>query len=264
MAVSQRVRESDYRAMLRLAGEVGELPPGDVDARRRHLLAGLAALVGAQQGACFLLGGRVGPDGLTEAPHILFGGGTDAQAAGMRRYLLRPEPYDVAIDGVMQVPGAMVTVHRRRVLDDRAWYRSAHYEQVRRPIGLDDQLYSRLPLPDGRPLAVSMIRAAGDRPFTERECRLLDAFHAQAGRLYGVDRPPAVAEPAALPPGLPPRLKPVLDRFVTGASEREVANALGLSKHTVHEYAKMLYKRFGVSSRAALLAKVMGGAAGVR
>ena len=40
-----------------------------------------------------------------------------------------------------------------------------------------------------------------------------------------------------------------------GASEKQIALQLELSRHTVHNYVKALHQRFGVSSRGELLAK---------
>ena len=40
-----------------------------------------------------------------------------------------------------------------------------------------------------------------------------------------------------------------------GASEKAIASQLGLSRHTVHDYVKQIYRRFDVSSRAELLAR---------
>jgi DNA-binding CsgD family transcriptional regulator len=54
---------------------------------------------------------------------------------------------------------------------------------------------------------------------------------------------------------LSPRLKQVLDRLLTGASEKQVAATLGISRHTTHDYVSDLYRRFAVSSRGELLAK---------
>jgi DNA-binding CsgD family transcriptional regulator len=52
---------------------------------------------------------------------------------------------------------------------------------------------------------------------------------------------------------LAPRLRQVLSLLAAGASEKETAAALGLSTHTVHDYAKALYRLFKVHSRAELL-----------
>ena len=62
-----------------------------------------------------------------------------------------------------------------------------------------------------------------------------------------VDGPPMFASVAL-------RYRRVLERLLTGQSEKEVASCLGLSRHTVHEYVKRIYKQLGVSSRAELMA----------
>jgi DNA-binding CsgD family transcriptional regulator len=69
------------------------------------------------------------------------------------------------------------------------------------------------------------------------------------------DGPRHLSDPAVR--GLAPRLRRVLDQLLTGKSEKEIAAALELSKHTVHEYIKMLYREIGVNSRAELLARWM-------
>jgi DNA-binding NarL/FixJ family response regulator len=54
--------------------------------------------------------------------------------------------------------------------------------------------------------------------------------------------------------GLSKRLRETLSLLLDGGSEKEVAQELGLSTRTVHEYIVMIYKHFRVSSRAQLLA----------
>jgi DNA-binding NarL/FixJ family response regulator len=56
---------------------------------------------------------------------------------------------------------------------------------------------------------------------------------------------------------LSPRLRQVLDGLLTGASEKEIADHLGISHHTAHQYVKALFRRFNVSSRAELMATVL-------
>jgi DNA-binding CsgD family transcriptional regulator len=45
--------------------------------------------------------------------------------------------------------------------------------------------------------------------------------------------------------------------LLEGDSEKQVALRMGLSPTTVHQYVTMLYRRFGVQSRAELLARVL-------
>jgi DNA-binding CsgD family transcriptional regulator len=63
------------------------------------------------------------------------------------------------------------------------------------------------------------------------------------------------ATPASSNAELSPRQEQTLRHLLNGDSEKQVARKLQLSQHTVHVYVKALYRRFGVSSRAELLAK---------
>jgi len=52
------------------------------------------------------------------------------------------------------------------------------------------------------------------------------------------------------------RLRQTLDALITtGDSEKQIADRLGISPHTAHQYVKTLFRRFGVNSRAELMAK---------
>jgi len=57
---------------------------------------------------------------------------------------------------------------------------------------------------------------------------------------------------------LSPRGKTVLAGFLAGKSEKEIAVALGISQHTVHQYSKHVYVHYRVNSRAELMAKLLG------
>jgi DNA-binding NarL/FixJ family response regulator len=65
----------------------------------------------------------------------------------------------------------------------------------------------------------------------------------------------SAAEPT--PEKLPRRLRQTLGCLVEGDTERQVAARLGVSHATAHQYVTALYRRFGVNSRAQLLAHVM-------
>src|SRR5689334_17929185 len=44
-----------------------------------------------------------------------------------------------------------------------------------------------------------------------------------------------------------------LRQLLFGRSEKEVALSLGISRHTVHEHVKVIYRAYGVSTRAELM-----------
>jgi PAS domain S-box-containing protein len=58
---------------------------------------------------------------------------------------------------------------------------------------------------------------------------------------------------------LPPRLRQILDGLCAGLAEKEIAAQLNLSPHTVHDYVRTLYRRFGVQNRAGLVARTLVG-----
>lgn len=59
--------------------------------------------------------------------------------------------------------------------------------------------------------------------------------------------------PSEIARALSPRLRSVFDQLLTGRSEKQVALALKLRPHTVHTYAKGVYRQFNVNSRAELM-----------
>jgi DNA-binding NarL/FixJ family response regulator len=54
---------------------------------------------------------------------------------------------------------------------------------------------------------------------------------------------------------LSPRERDVLQLLLTGASEREIAHALGLTPATTHQYVVAILRNFGAHSRAELMAQ---------
>jgi hypothetical protein len=90
------------------------------------------------------------------------------------------------------------------------------------------------------------------KPFTPSDHKLVRLFHVELGRLWNTD---ALHKAADATTDLPPRLTQTLEGLLQGNSEKQIAFALGLSQHTVHHYVQALHKRFGVASRAELLAK---------
>ncbi len=64
----------------------------------------------------------------------------------------------------------------------------------------------------------------------------------------------AMAPRGALIGKLSPRMVQVAHLLIEGYTQQEAADALGLQRHTVHDYVKQIYRRLGVHSRAQLLA----------
>jgi DNA-binding CsgD family transcriptional regulator len=54
---------------------------------------------------------------------------------------------------------------------------------------------------------------------------------------------------------LPPRARETLALLLEGLSDKLIAARLGISQYTVNHYTKMIYRRFAVGSRSALLSR---------
>jgi DNA-binding NarL/FixJ family response regulator len=138
---------------------------------------------------------------------------------------------------------------------DAVWYRSLTYNEYRRAAGADHALTSVYEVSAaGGVSVVCLQRTVAERDFSPREQRLLNFFHAELGPLVGH------ALVSATEPGserLSPRLRQTLVCLLEGDSEKQVAARLGLSQATTHQYVTMLYRRFGVRSRAQLLVHVL-------
>src|SRR5262249_49392182 len=101
---------------------------------------------------------------------------------------------------------------------------------------------------------INLDRPPGAARFTTRERRLVHLFHHELARLIG---PVLSRRPDEFESHLPPRLRQVLDGLLEGDGEKQVAARLGLSRPTVQEYVKALYRRFDVSSRSELLVRLL-------
>ncbi|MGQ0626611.1 MAG: response regulator transcription factor [Phycisphaerales bacterium] len=178
-----------------------------------------------------------------------------------------------------RVPGPGSAI-RHELVDDAAWYASAHVKTFRRRAGMDSAIYVTMPVLDTMNAdAMAQHQGAGPRAaaeastpvrglsvcanrpwraaaFTDLDCGLLLAtFHGLRPLLKDVWSPPQSRPQNALAE-VPFRLRKVLACLMEGDSEKVVAAKLGLRPHTVHTYVKTLYRHFGVHSRAELLVAV--------
>ena len=248
-------RQSDVSALLRLAGEVAELP-SDVRSRRAHILERLLELVGGVHAVCSEVDlSSVGSFAKAIPGTVIHAGDcSGGELSAVREYLYSGKPLDPCIPHLFRAEGDVVTVRREDVMD-RGWFRSEHFNVMRRPAARGESLYAKLRLPDGRHLRMGIQREIRDRPFTRREVELVNVFHENLRNLYALPRPAGFMMSATPMPDLPPRLQPVLTHLLQGEGEKQIAVKLGLSRHTVHEYVKVIYRRLGVGSRGELLAR---------
>jgi DNA-binding NarL/FixJ family response regulator len=91
-------------------------------------------------------------------------------------------------------------------------------------------------------------KAAGAAGFIPKDWGAADI--ARAVRMVGLGMTVFQPQTDGATPTLTPREREVLDLMAQGATNREIAAALHLSPHTIHEHTSGLYRKLGARNRA--------------
>ena len=117
----------------------------------------------------------------------------------------------------------------------------------------------------GRVLALDFHRAQRARPFGPLEharARVVAAFlHTHVGSKRRVGAPDATFEPRC---GLSHREAEVAEAVVTGLSNKQVAESLGVSVRTVENHLRSIFAKCGVTTRTMLAVQLVRGNGGSR
>lgn len=90
--------------------------------------------------------------------------------------------------------------------------------------------------------------ARNRNPFTAMTLRI------HQGRMHGVKN----VKGERLPYNLTWRQHDIMERIVTGQTERAVAKQLGLSYHTIHQHVRNAYAKLGLKNRVEAVTKFLG------
>jgi DNA-binding CsgD family transcriptional regulator len=252
---SNHLRRHDLVAAMRIVGECRDLG-SDSDAWHKHALVGLCRLLPSMTGS--------GGEGHWQRPRQLAPIPTQIVTCGFdpfderifkeyhRQKLMSSDPLFLAA-GKLTAP--VVTRTRRQLVEDQTWYNSLTYNEFRKQAHSDDVLQSVATFGGGHRVDVlTLQRTVGDRPFSERDRRLLHFFHCELRQLIG---PVLVTVEDSYGFGLQPRLRKVLEAMLQGRSEDQIAATFSLSVHTVHGYIKTIRKHFGAKNRAEVIASCL-------
>lgn len=251
MGRSEMLRVSEASAAYRLIGECRDLG-SDPAAWYPRMLEGVARFVGALA--------ATGGEGLAPGPRrpvtpmSSFDSGFDSDDREVLASYMREGGHaaDPFFRGLELAIGRSVTRRRREVVSDAFYYRSSVYDRYFRPGNIEQRLISSFQAEGAASFSlIHLHRPRGERDFSAREQRLVSFFHQELGPLVGRALV-SVAEPT--PDKLPSRLRQTLAYLLEGDSEKQVAARLGLATTTAHQYVTALYRRFGVRSRAQLMA----------
>jgi DNA-binding CsgD family transcriptional regulator len=243
------IRTEAVRALLKLVAEareiavVGECP-------RTYVLGELSRLAGAVVAVSFAA------EHLSTTPQVTewidHGWTTPDRERALEYYRTRPLAHDPLFRALHRAPRRerFCTIRRSDVLGNRTWYSSALHHELHSSARLDDALLSFRFSSDALHGLVFK-RAVRDPPFSEDDREVLHLFRCECDWIFEE----AITRPRHPAPGLTPREQELLGLLLTGASEKGMAAQLTISPHTVHDHVKRLYRKFGVTSRAELMAR---------
>jgi DNA-binding CsgD family transcriptional regulator len=241
---SPRLRLRDVRRAFRLLGEIRALGT-DPNAWRPHMVLGLRKLLRAHIVVSSEVHFRTMPGGTMRVIDIGWGSDADGKIWQIRTERDGEKPEDFWLR-----PAGATTPTPEKAHDESLM----PVVPTRRIYGGTRFVLSQYTLPHaGAVDQLGLHRLHDDQPFTHADHRLVRMLHVELGRLWRRDVLLRVADPAT---DLPPRLTQTLHELAGGASEKQIALKLGLSRHTVHNYVKALHQRLGVSSRGELMARI--------
>ncbi len=252
--------EQDARAVIHLLGDVAVVS-GDHQAKKRFLLEGLAEIIQADVWSWALIQASDERFSRTPVPYNIVHGQGNVAVDWLTIYMQRPMASD--FETVFNQPlrslamrGHHFTRSRRQLLPDDQWYGSEVYQQYYTAMGIDDFIYSICPLGKGGASCINFYRVADAPGFSNRDHVIVHLVLSEVAWLHqaGTDVPGAA--PMSV---LPPRRYQVLLLLLNGDSRKQIAHKLGLSRHTVDDHIKQLYRHFGVQSSGELLAQFLAG-----
>lgn len=244
--------EGDVRAMVRVLGDVAGLD-GDVAAKKRLMMDRLAELVGADRWV-WVVSRYAGP---TDPPMCVsfMQNGFDEKGVGLIMEATQdvehlPPENEPMMRELIAANGNHITRARQDMVADDGWYDSSHFKLYRKPLGVDEFVYSIFPLADGMFSAVGLHREVGREAFDARERRIAHILVSEVEWLHRAGVPD---DPGDGVPALSPRLRTVFGLLLEGWTRKQMAEHLGLSVNTIAEYTKAVYRHFDVKGQKPLI-----------
>ncbi|WP_169928361.1 response regulator transcription factor [Labilithrix luteola] len=148
-------------------------------------------------------------------------------------------------------PTELAVIRREDVVANGDWYDAPMIHDTYRPCRIDHSIYAMHGTgKPGQAYGLGIKKSWGERPYSEEDRNLVELLVAECGWLWSPDRRLAVA-------ALTPRERETLEYLLDGASLKEIAYELKLSRHTVDGYVKAIHKTLGVHSRAELVSRFL-------
>lgn len=263
LTLSDLISEADHRQLETLWKSTGEDPsaPGSHH-RLRNFTTGLAKLLGGVDCWWLVASQRPTPsdvfsfqlfDGWAILDVVSFNPLIDAErnyAAYME--MAQRHGCDPQSEHAVRSAGETRALLRRDIASDEEWDGHWKVREFLIPCyGIKERMHAIHSVAPGIESYLLIDRALDAPPFGERERQL--AYLATSGASSLHRR--LCFERGLLPPAskvLAPRERETLELLLTELSEKEIAETLGVTVRTAHQYVTSIYRIFGVSGRAGL------------
>lgn len=155
------------------------------------------------------------------------------------------------------MPGAAVTATWRELVTDLHDLGAEDLEPSRAGCSPAHALFSTVRLRAVRHVhGLGLYRYPEAPAFTQEERNLVHVFHAACEGVLNT----SVREQDdddQIRAGLSRRERQTLELVLGGLADKEIAERLSISRHTVNQYTKAIYRHYAVTSRAQLLARLL-------
>ncbi len=177
----------------------------------------------------------------------------ESERAEFFRVVINPDLVAIVNSPISQSLAAnqSIVCSRTQLISDARW-REIAVSSLWHKLGFNDFIISAHPIGSSNYSAVGLHRRVDKPPFTDREIAMVRLVTTAVNWLHNE---PAPVEASSQVLSLSPRERHVVTYLIQGDSRKEVARKLGLSEHTISDYLKEIYRKFGVRTRAELLSK---------
>lgn len=245
----------DIRAMVGIVSEVAA-SPGDHPEKKRLLMDSLCSLLNADAWS-WVLATSVKPGQQPVYTSVVSGGFEEGRFSNL---LVAQEHVDFAkltepLARNLNQSNTQVTLLSSDY-DPDGFFADCESHHLWKSADCALPLLCYRPVPNGNISGVALYRKYDGRPFNLRHSKIAHIVLEEVSWLHEQGWP---WSSAAKVPELTNRCRQVLNLLLEGLSRKEVADRLGISEHTVNDYAKEVYKFFGVHSHAELVSKFRAG-----
>ncbi len=249
--------EADVRRMVRLLGSV-IAAPGDFQEKRRLLMDGLCDLIGASAWVWSM--SEFHPDKPPSSVGLIHGGFDEVRFARYLEAINHPAMEAVSRPSSieLQKKGTHLT-RTRQQMDVAGLLDRSAAAPLWEKLDIGPMIMSLRPMKGGGVNAIRVYRTLHEPVFDEVETKIAHIILSEVPWLHFEAFPDKQSQEIT---NLYPRHRTVLNCLCEGWSRKKIAEHLGLSVNTIHGYAKVIFKHFGVHSQAELLARFSVGDGG--